>query len=321
MDSFVVTLYRASDGSVSHDLDAAVAIVRADVEVVWVHVTGPPDATTRHLLEERMGFHELAVEDALSRFERPSVQAFDGRLFVVAPVVVGLDAECDTEEVAFFLGEKTLVTVTNRDLPVLLDAQRRLCANPKKAQMGPAYVFHHLLDAVVDGYLPFLDELEERFETIADKVFLGDGKQMQELLKLKRHLVQLRRIAVPVRDELNTILRFEFPQIPAELNPYLRDVYDHLNRVIELVDLNRDTMATLVDVHLSTVSNNLGVIFKKMTVFTTVLMVMALVAGIYGMNFTRMPELHWTYGYPFAIGLMLTLAAGVVGVFKRFGWL
>lgn len=297
--------------------------VRDDPAPIWVEVVAHDPESAHRLLQDEFGFHELAVEDALSDQERPSVSDYDGTLFLVATAVHSSrhGEQEDYEEVAFFVRPTVLVTVSKRAIPCLEPwfGQWLKRTRPESHQVG--MLLHGLLDAIVDDYFPIVDRLEDEVDEIADAVYSGDTNQVRNLLTIKRRLLELRRRLGPLRDVLNLTLRMEHLALPEKAKRYLQDVYDHLLRLAEIIDTNRDTLASILDVHLSTVSNNLNVVVKKMTVISTVLMTSALIAGIYGMNFDRIPELHWAFGYPFAIGLMVLSGIAVLALFKWKRWL
>lgn len=306
--------------SVNHcdriDPEEAGAEVRSGERLIWIDIVTEDTPEARKLLMEDFGFHELAVEDALRQDERPGVQEFEDTTFFVMPAWEG-----GIVEVGFFLSKQALVTVASKPVSVLDIWFDRWEKHPDRFGKHPAYLAHALVDGIVDGFFPLLDKVEDHTDELAERIFEGEATHLRELLKIKKELVEVRRSLTPARDVLNQMLRRDMHAIPDEVRVYFQDVFDHCLRLIEAVDVQRDTLASLLDVHLSAVSNNLNQVVKKMTVFSTVLMSMALVAGIYGMNFNYMPELHWRYGYPYALVLMLALGALVVLGFRIAKWL
>ncbi|RYG49004.1 magnesium/cobalt transporter CorA [bacterium] len=298
------------------DADEAARMVRSGGNLVWIDVVSEDTPEARDLLIREFGFHELAVEDALRQDERPGVQEFEDTLFFVMPAWQG-----GVVEVGFFLTKDALVTVAGKTVPALEEWFARWERHPNRFGKHPAFLAHALVDGIVDGFFPVLDALEDEADELGERVFEGDSHHLRELLHIKRKLVELRRSLVPARDVLNQLLRRDVGAIPDDARIYFQDVFDHSLRLVEAVDVQRDTLTSLLDVHLSAVSNNLSEVVKRMTVFSTVLMTMALVAGIYGMNFDHMPELHWRFGYLFAIVLMFGLGALVIIGFKVAKWL
>lgn len=304
------------------DFDEAVRAVREPGKPVWVDIVVRDHDAGEELLEGKMGFHELAVEDALSDRERPALQEFDDLVFLVVPAPVREGDEQERYvEIGFFLMEHALVTVSREEVPLIDEIYKRWKERPGRLAHSPANLMHAIVDDAVDGYFDVTDDIEDRVESLGDTLFEGQEGRLEEIVVQKRRLMKLRRIIAPVRDVLNSLLRRDLKAVPEESRRYFQDVMDHTLRIGETVDSLRDALTSMVDIHLSNVSNNLNQILKKMTVLATVLATMTLVAGVYGMNFEHMPELHWRYGYPFSIALMLGLGGVVVLVFKRIRWI
>lgn len=301
-------------------VDDAVRAIREPGQSVWVDIVVRDHDAAQELLERKMGFHELAVEDALSDRERPALQEFDKTVFLVVPAA---EKDGDKEryvEIGFFLSPHSLVTVSREEAPILDKMYERWKGKPGRLARSPANLLHAIVDDIVDGYFVVMDDVEDKVETLGDTLFEGDEGRLEEIVTLKRRLMKLRRIISPVRDVMNSLLRRDLEAVPDEARRYFQDVMDHVLRIGETVDSFRDALTSMVDIHLSNVSNNLNKIVQRMTVVATVLATMTLVAGIYGMNFEHMPELHWRYGYPFSLVLMAVLGGGVVLVFKRIKW-
>ncbi|HSI72662.1 MAG TPA: magnesium/cobalt transporter CorA [Fimbriimonas sp.] len=300
--------------------EEAVRLLHDKKNLVWVDLLATNLEDARMFLLDQLGFHELAVEDALSDYERPTLQEFDHYLFFSAPALLHPEADSETTEVGFFLTSNALVTVAKARIKVIDEWFGRWQAHPETMDHIPAVLLHSILDGLVDSYFPVVDAMEDRMDELSDSIFGGNTGRVKDVLVLKKQFLDFRRRIVPTRDILNSLLRRDLTLIPLSTKPYFQDVLDHVLRINEVLEVNRDTLASLLDVHLAQVSNNMNLVLKKMTVVATVLMVMTLIAGIYGMNFRFMPELHWVYGYPFALGLMLFSAAAVLWVFKLFKW-
>lgn len=304
-------------------LDATTTIEAFEREqgTLWVDITARDVAVTSNLLTQQFGFHPLAVEDALSPYERPALQRHDSVLFLAAHVVQQQDGEEVYREVGFFLGNHFLVTVHTEPIGLIDHWFERWTAQPERVGRSPAHLLHLLLDAIVDEYFPIGDTLEEKADELEDAIFTGStGVQIADILQAKRRLLELRQHITPLRDILNALLRRDIELIPDEVVPYLQDVYDHTLRIAELADLNRDIIAGVLDAHLSVVSNRLNEVMRILTVISTILMSAALIAGIYGMNFAHMPELRWKAGYPFAGAMMVLVGVVEWYIFKRKGW-
>ncbi|MEA2553476.1 MAG: magnesium transporter [Fimbriimonadaceae bacterium] len=303
------------------DPDAVAKAIHSTDRTTWVHLRIEDVDKGREFLQHELKLDPLTVEDALSDTERPALKETPNYIFLSAASVEDAGTGEEFIDVAFFVFEHSLVTVVKKPAPSFEEWFDRWCERAPNFGNHPAYLLHAMLDAIVDNYFPVMDKLEDQVESLADMVFTGRGMHLQEAMVMKRRLLEARRKIAPIRDVINGLLRRDVSFVPADVKPYLQDVYDHTLRIADIVDVNRDTLATLLDAHLAVVSNNLNVVMRKMTVYATILMTMSLVAGVYGMNFHYMPELQWRLGYPFAIGLMVVLGAIEFWLFKRKDWL
>jgi magnesium transporter len=303
--------------------DEAAAILNDGKVLTWTHVVAGDKEEARAFLQDMLGFHELAVEDSLSDQERPSLHEQDDHLFLaIAAIVEVPEHRCEKYvEVGFFLRSKTIVTVVQEPLPLIDQWFETWRDKPTRVGTSAVDIMHSIMDAIIDSYFPALDSIEDEVEDLSENVLHGDRAQIRPIMRLKRRLLELRRQITPSRDVINSLLRRDVLHVSDDMRPYFQDLYDHTLRIVELVELNRDTLASVVDIHLSAVSNSLAEVMKKMTIISTILMTAALVAGIYGMNFKHMPELGWLFGYPFALALMLASAGLILYLFRRNKWL
>lgn len=300
--------------------EEAIQRARSKVGVTWIHLEVVDREAAQHFLLGTFGFHPLLVEDALSANERPELKEIDDDLFLVLPILSVEEEGPEFFELAIFLRPHLMLTVSEKQVRSFQQLKERWERRPQAAEREVGMMFHAVLDSVIDGYFPALESLEDRIDLLSDRIFQGDTHHLRELLAVKRDLLEYRRRLSPLRDVANALMRRDLPVFTPTSRPYIHDAYDGALRLMELVDINRDVLTGLLDVHLSAVSNNLNEVMKKMTVISTVLMTGALIAGIYGMNFDKMPELRWVYGYPFALGLMLISGLGILWLFRRKRW-
>lgn len=306
------------------EIDYATALERSrnKDQVTWIHFFDDNPEECAKMLSEDFGFHPIAVADAVGRDERPELKEFEDHVFLVAPAVVGEDdGEEVYDEVSFFVKGQTLVTISHNRIPCLLNLLERWKSRMSLSKPEIGYIVFALLDAILDDYFPRLDVIEDEVDRISDEIYEGNIHKMRELLSIKRRMLQMRRRLGPFRDVMNSLLRRELDFVTDAVAPYYHDLFDNTLRLTELVDTNRDSLTGLLDIHLSTVSNNLNQVMKKMTVISTVLMTCALIAGVYGMNFHDMPELGWSHGYEYSLGLMVVASIFVLWLFKRKDWL
>ena len=317
-------LVRRLDGSVetlaAARIDEIDQLVGAPGTLVWVGVTSPDEALIGDLQRE-FGLHPLAVEDIRKRRQRPKLDHYEGVHMVVAYEAVA-DAPNGMSEVHIFIGNGWLLSADWGPTPMIDAVRGRFASGGDAAPATAPELLYALLDAAVDSYFPELDRVSDQIDDLEDRVLAGDGGRagLADMLDLKRRLLELRRVLTPMRDLANALLRRDLEIVDAASLPYYQDLYDHLVRVLDQLDLYRDLLATVLDTRLTVASNNLNTIMKRLTAFTVILMVPTLIAGIYGMNFDRMPELRWPLGYPFALGLMGVAIVVAVTWFRRRGW-
>ncbi|MDZ4719378.1 MAG: magnesium/cobalt transporter CorA [Roseiflexaceae bacterium] len=292
-------------------------------DFLWLDLADPSEEDIA-LLSDEFGFHHLSIEDATRHHERPKVEAYDGYYFLVF-YEVHFDQQSQqlaTSSIGLFIGPNYLVSVHDGDIQIIDETIVRWRKNETVIGWGGGALLYHLLDAIVDGYFPVIDQLADRVEGIEEQIFERFRQSaLQEVFKLKRDLLGIRRIVAPERDVLNVLIRREVPVFDQDTIKYLQDVYDHIIRITDSIDTYRDLLSSALDAFLSIQSNQLNQVVKVLTITSIVLMSCSLVAGIYGMNFEFIPELHWAFGYPFALGLMVAISGALILFFKKQEWL
>jgi magnesium transporter len=225
-------------------------------------------------------------------------------------------------ELGIFLGKNYLVTVHSEPIRAIETAERLWRSWTDLAERGTGLLAYLLIDAVVDDYLPLLDEVSDRMDSLEDQIFADfQPESLEEIFRVKKELLLLRRAVTPLRDVFNTLLRREQPIFSRETHTYFQDVFDHLIRVADTIDTLRDMVGSMMDAYLSISGNRMNLIMKRLTSIATILMSVTLVAGIYGMNFDYMPELKWRYGYVGALFSMLAVGLAIYSHFRRIKWL
>jgi magnesium transporter len=326
-DSPLLILARHADGSVTElaadRVDEVDQLTAQTGSLVWVSATRPDDALI-DVLGREFSLHPLALEDLRKQQQRPKLDTYESQHMVVAYEALpdAPDTPDGLAEIHIFIGSGWLLSVHWSDTPMLDAIRRRIASGRNGTSDSVGEVLYVLLDAAVDSYFPVLDAISDRIDAIEDRILEGqaDRASLAEILALKRRLLELRRVLAPMRDVANALLRRDLDIVENASAPYYQDLYDHLVRVLDQVDVYRDLLATVLDARLTVASNSLNSIMKRLTAFTVVLMVPTLIAGIYGMNFERMPELDWPLGYPYALALMLFAIAVAVAWFRRRGW-
>jgi magnesium transporter len=290
---------------------------------VWVALRDASDEDLA-LMQRTFGLHELAVEDARHGHQRPKIEEYDDMLFAVMQLVeLSPTDEMQVGEVAVFVGRDYVLSVRNRSTQGFLGVRARCEREPQHLRQGSGFVLYALMDAVVDRYFPIVEALETELEHIEDQIFeRGAAREnIQLLYGLKRRLTVLRHAVAPLMDATTKLHGGRVPQVCAASGEYFRDVYDHLVRINATLDTLRDTIGTAIQVNLSMVTIEDTDTSKRLAAWAGIFGVATAFAGLWGMNFEHMPELHWRWGYPLAIGLIASVCGLLYWRFKKVGWL
>ena len=291
---------------------------------VWIGLLDP-NAELLQQVQAEFGLHELAIEDALGAHQRPKVEEYGDTLFVVVRTARWQkeNDELGLGETDIFVGPRFIVTIRHGASASYREVRTRCESAPHLLQHGPGFVLYAILDFIVDEFFPAVDRLETSIEEIEERVYAGTvtTATTTQVFGLKSDLIQLKRAVSPLIDVCNRLLRFDVSVIGADTKLYLRDVYDHVIRVNESIDSLRELSNGALEAHLALVSVQQNEIMKKLAAGAAIIGVPTAIAGIYGMNFETMPELHWWYGYPWALGLMATSCVVLFWRFRRAGWL
>ena len=309
------------------DLDSLAKLV-GRLPVTWVDVQGLGDAETITRLGQILQLHPLALEDAVNTHQRPKVEDYGQFLFIVVRMIVP-GQRLDTEQVSLFLGKDFVVTFQERPGDCLDPIRKRLRqAKGRVRNAGADYLAYALLDAVVDAYFPAMEQYGEWLDSLDAEISAQPGSDVVvRVHQMRNDLLMLRRAIWPFRDDIGTLVREPNPLVSEETRVFLRDCYDHTVQIIDLVETSREMCSDLRDYYLSTVNNRMSEVMKVLTIMATIFIPLGFIAGVYGMNFDpeasgwNMPELGWSFGYPFALGLMAAVAGGQLWYFWRRGWL
>lgn len=291
--------------------------------VVWLDAVNP-DKKDLELLTEEFGFHPLVIEDYFTPHARPKVDEYPGYYYIVTHGLKfsSQTLELEPVELVICVGKNYLVTLRKEPMAIIDHVKHIWEKEPRLLDEGVGMLLYDVLDGLVDSYFPILDEIDDQIDTIEDDIFgAGQMTSVQSTFRLKRSLLILRRIAAPLREVLNVLIRRDEQIFSDQAITYLRDVYDHTLRITDTVDTYRDILTGALDAYLTVISNQLNGVMKTLTVVATVLISVQVISGIYGMNFVNMPELHWVYGYPMALALMVVVALGLLAYFKKIKWL
>ena len=293
--------------------------------VTWVDVRGLADVEAIRQVAEHVGLHRLVAEDIVSTSQRPKVEPYHDCLYVVLRMLsIGVDAAAvENEQVSFVLGKNFVLSFQEHEGDVFDPVRERL-RNSRGVirERGADYLTYALMDAVVDHYFAVVEALGDRLDALEIQV-LEDATQstVRELHRLKRDLISIRRAVWPLREVLASLYRDSNPLIQDETRLFLRDVHDHTVQVADTIESLRDVVSGVMDLHLSSVSNRMNEVMKVLTIMSTIFIPLSFLAGLYGMNFDNMPELHAPWGYPALLGVMVATVFGMILFFRKKGWL
>lgn len=298
-------------------------------KVKWINVDGPVDLPAVQEIGKQFNLHPLALEHVVNTNQRAKYEEFGKHHFLVCPMVK-LGERVETEQLSLFFGEGFVVTY--QELPggdCLAPVRVRIRQEIGKIRdLGADHLAYMIIDAVVDGYFPVLENLGEKLEDLEEGILVRhDSKAPMHVHAVKRDVINLRRCIWPMREAIHSLVRDTSPVVSAETRLYLRDCYDHAIRLLDLVEMDRELCSDLMDLHHSSTSNRMNEVMKVLAIITTLFIPPTFVAGIYGMNFHsdkspwNMPELSMTYGYPMALLSMVAIMVGLLLWMRSKGWL
>jgi magnesium transporter len=286
---------------------------------VWIDLEGVEESAARALLEP-LGIHPVALDDVVSDANRPKVDDYGDYLYLAVHSARWEDDRPALRELDILIGTRFLITFHEEPTRSVTAAREVLGRRPDLLERGPAVLLHYLLDVLVDHYLPIAERIAETIDTLEEQAFAdGEASIAQSILRLKRGMLALRRILGPQRDTVLALTRDEFRAIPREVRPYLRDVYDRLARVSDLLDTFRDEVTSLLELNVSLLSNRMNQVIKALTVMATIMFPLSVITGYYGMNFP-MPEYEWKGGGLYVLGLMVAVSAATWWFLRRRHW-
>lgn len=296
----------------------------ADETVTWINVGGVHKLDLLEAFGKQFGLHPLLLEDIANTDQRPKLDDYETYVFLVVKMLAVTDrGGILVEQVSFVLGRNYVLSFQENGTDVFSPVRDRLRAGKGRLRHnGSDYLLYALVDAVVDQYFAVLESLGEKIETLQERV-MADPKPdtLRDVHALKRQLLFVRRAVWPLREVTNSLSRSDCPYLHEPTKVFFRDVYDHVVQVVDTIETFREMLSASLDIYLSSVSYRLNAVMRVLTVITTIFMPLSFIASIYGMNFEHMPELKWEWGYPFVLGAMGLVAAGMLIGFRRRKWL
>jgi len=292
---------------------------------IWVGLFEPNEQLLAHI-QEAFGLHELAIEDANNAHQRPKLEIYDDSMFVVLRTARLSDEgehRIEFGETHVFLGPRYVVTVRHGSLQSHVGLRARCEALPQMLAKGEGFVLHALIDFIVDQYFPVTDALEQELDELEEQIFSGKFVRSvtARIYHLRRDLLSLKQAVTPLIEVSARLSRMTSNLIPPDTRPYFQDVHDHVIRIADLIESLQQLSHIAFEANLALISVSQNDDTKRLAAWAAILAVPTLIAGLYGMNFTFMPEKDWLYGYPASILLMFSLCGFLYRWFRKVGWL
>jgi magnesium transporter len=301
-------------------LEQARAARHEEDAFVWLGVVEPPAKEFEEIARE-FDLHELAVEDAVKAHQRPKVELYGDTLLIVVKTVSHPEAGIEVGELLVFVNPSFVITVRHGD-GELSSVRERVERRPDLLAHGTGVVLYAILDHVVDGYGDVAQTIDGEIQTVEREVFSAERTNpAEQLYKLEREVLDLYRAVAPLSEAVDEISEGRFEAVPDELDEYFRDVHDHLQRVAGRIAGFRELLSSALQANLTQVSVRQNEDMRKISAWVAIIAVPTMVAGIYGMNFDHMPELHWRYGYPTVLVFIALICLALYHRFRRAGWL
>ena len=304
-------------------VDHAMAACREPGAFVWIGLYEPTEQEFDAIRRE-FDLHPLAVEDAINAHQRPKIEVFGEMVFLVLKTASYIDSDevIRFGEILIFLGADYVITVRHGEASSLTEVRGQLEHQPEQLKHGPGAILHAIIDQVVDDYAPAIGGLGEDIDEVEDEVFSAARTNPAErIYKLKREVLEFNRAAGPLVEPIDRLARGHYEVIPKAVRAYFRDVNDHLIRVHEQLESYRDLLTSVLEANLAQVTVRQNEDMRRISAWVAIGVVPTMIAGVYGMNFDHMPELHWEYGYPLILAVIATVCSFLYWRFSKAGWL
>ncbi|MCX6062325.1 MAG: magnesium/cobalt transporter CorA [Campylobacterales bacterium] len=294
--------------------------------VTWVRVEGLSDADLIGRIGDLFDIHPLVIEDILTTHQRPKFEEYDHYLYIVLKSLISEDEQFTVkdEQISILVLDHFVFTFKEKSDELFSPVMQRIKTSKGHFRsMGADYLTYAILDVIVDNLFVLIDSLDETTLGLEDSLMADEPTRLTLIMiqKLKRELIQIRKFVSPLRELMAGMLRSDSELIHEKTHIYLRDVSDHAIRIIESIESYQNVLGGLLDIYISSISNKMNEVMKVLTVFASIFIPLTFIAGIYGMNFTDMPELHWKWGYPAIWGVFIMTTVGLLVYFKKKKWL
>lgn len=327
MDHTRISCMRYSENEFNELEDCSLNDVEAELALKgnkWINIDGIHDAAVIEKVGKLFKLHPLLLEGILNTFLRPKYEDFDEFLYLNLKMIgIGKDRRSIVvEQVGFILGENYILSFQEQPGDLFDFLRQRLRENKAFARSKSIdYLYYRFVDTIVDNYFLVTEHLSEINEELEENVLQNPGPEiLKEIQWSKKELIRIRKVVVPLREAINSLYRDKHSLLSESTIPYLRNVYEHITQVMEWSETQRDMVGSIMDLYLSEMSNKMNQVMKTLTIIATIFIPLTFLAGIYGMNFEFIPELHWRYGYLFFWVAITCLVFVMILYFKRKKW-
>lgn len=275
------------------------------------------------LLDDEFHFHDLSIEDCIMPLSRPKIDFYDEYFFLVLHGVVLEKGKnkFSTTELDVFVGKNYIVSVHEREWSIINNTAEKMTTRANLKIMSVEFLLYIILDTLVDSFYPIIDRIEDMIDQTDMDMFAGNSKNLlQRIAQLKKDILYIRKVVSPQREVFNVLVAANSPLIKTKMTIYFRNVLDHFYRIYDMIEICRDLITGTLEAYASVVSNKLNEIMKTLTIISTTILPLTFITGIYGMNFDRMPEIAWKYGYMMFWGIVCVVFLGMILFFKKKKW-
>ncbi|MBS3813202.1 magnesium/cobalt transporter CorA [Candidatus Bipolaricaulota bacterium] len=305
------------------DLDDCLRWIREEEGFIWIDIEGSEFDKLEEISED-FGLHPLSIEDSENKRQRPKLELFSDYIFLIirTPNPDLEQGEVDSLQLALFLGENFLITVHREDIKSIEEISEKLNKGGTPfITKGPDFLAHSIVDYSVDRFLTILEGFDHRVEEIEDSILDNPSEEiLQKISDVRGEILYLQRVINPLRDEIGKLTRRSPGLVSDEVKVYFRDIEDNLTRCIELLINYRELISGTRDMYMTSISNRMNEVMQTLTIIATIFIPLTFIAGVYGMNFSFIPELDWQWGYFWVLGVMGLVTVGMVVYFKSKDW-
>jgi magnesium transporter len=287
--------------------------------MIWYDIRDPQDARLDELAKQ-YNLHPLHIEDCRNRNQSAKIEPQNGYLFVVLkPLEISESYELTTGDLDFFIGEDFLITVQETDCAPVSQILDR--AHTGSETLRPDQLFHRIMDQVIDAYPPILDLISDQMDHIGDEVITSpEPRMLEQIFDMKRSLIEMRRIVANTRDVTGHLLRADYPIVHKDMMPFFRDIYDHVMRHLDAIEIHRDLISSTTELYLSSVANRTNQVMKALTLFGAVATPALVITGLYGMNLKHLPFADHPHSWGIVIGMIAFVSGAVLLVLRKLHW-